>query len=312
MKGIELARRYYKECGEPMLCEKFSDVLPRIAAGLCGEGSECMGYDDEISRDHDFEPGFCLFITAEDERKFGFKLERAYTALPKEFLGFTRQVLSPVGGNRHGVIVIEDFYTRHLGFARAPESDYEWLSIPSQGLLNASNGEVFADSLGVFSAVREKILAGYPEDVRLKKLAAHTALMAQAGQYNYARLMRRGEYGAAQLAAFEFVRHAISAIYLLNRRYEPYYKWAYRGLRDLPLLSDAEPTLIALTELDNTKGNDELKVELIETLSMRLIEAFQDQNITKAVCLDLEKHAYSIQDHITSSNLRQMHVMAGI
>ena len=57
MKGLEIAGAYYEEYGKPMLEESFSDVLPYLAAGMFGSGSECMGFDDEVSRDHDFEPG---------------------------------------------------------------------------------------------------------------------------------------------------------------------------------------------------------------------------------------------------------------
>ena len=57
MKGLELAKAYYEEYGRPMIREKFPDYEGRIAVGLAGEGSECFGYDDEISRDHDFEAG---------------------------------------------------------------------------------------------------------------------------------------------------------------------------------------------------------------------------------------------------------------
>ena len=66
MKGLEIARAYYEEYGEPMLRERFPALMPFIAAGLTGSGSECWGFDDEVSRDHDFEPGFCLFLPGED------------------------------------------------------------------------------------------------------------------------------------------------------------------------------------------------------------------------------------------------------
>ena len=107
MKGLELAFNYYNEFGKPMLESQFSSVLDKIAVGLVGEGSECFGYDDLTSTDHDFDMGFCLFITKEDYKEIGFKLERAYANLPKEFLGYKRQNIMPVGGNRKGVMVIE-------------------------------------------------------------------------------------------------------------------------------------------------------------------------------------------------------------
>ena len=83
-----------------------------LAAGLVGAGSECLGFDDEISTDHDFEPGFCLFLPGEDvvDRRTAFLLERAYAKLPKQFLGFERSLIAPVGGSRHGVIRTADFF----------------------------------------------------------------------------------------------------------------------------------------------------------------------------------------------------------
>ena len=49
MQGLELAKRYYEEVGRPMLERDFPELLPRLAAGLVGEGSECLGFDDELS-----------------------------------------------------------------------------------------------------------------------------------------------------------------------------------------------------------------------------------------------------------------------
>ena len=312
MKGIEIAESFYNDFGKQMISEQFSDVENRIAVGLVGEGSECFGFDDDISKDHDFEPAFCLFITREDEKKFGFKLERAYSKLPKEYMGLKRQTLSPTGGNRHGVIVIEDFYKKFLGAEDAPSSVERWLYTPSSMLAQVSNGKVFKDDLGIFSEIRNKIINGYPENIRLKKLSAHTIMMAQAGQYNYGRLIDRKETGAAQLAVFEFVKHAISVIYLLNNKYEPFYKWAYRGMRDLPILSDLEMSLAGLTELGNSKSEATEKRTIIEDVASLIISEFKNQNITQATCNNLENHAYSINDKISDFNLRNMHIMEGI
>ena len=66
MKGLEIAEKYYAECGLNMLKTEFPDLLPFLCVGLVGSGSECYGFDDEISTDHDFEPGFCIFIPGED------------------------------------------------------------------------------------------------------------------------------------------------------------------------------------------------------------------------------------------------------
>ena len=65
MNGLELSRAFYEQYGAPMLHEQFPDQEGSIAVGLIGSGSECLGFDDEVSRDHDFEPGFCLLLPDE-------------------------------------------------------------------------------------------------------------------------------------------------------------------------------------------------------------------------------------------------------
>ena len=54
IKGLELSKLYFENIYLPELRKEFPELLERMAVGLAGEGSECFGYDDEISRDHDF------------------------------------------------------------------------------------------------------------------------------------------------------------------------------------------------------------------------------------------------------------------
>ena len=96
MKGLEICEKYYRLYGESLF-EKYPELMRRAATGLVGEGSECLGFDDEISRDHDFDFGFCIWLADEDERDYGFALSRAYASLPKEFMGLKRAADSPVG-----------------------------------------------------------------------------------------------------------------------------------------------------------------------------------------------------------------------
>ena len=142
MNGLELSRAFFETYGKPMLEESFLDLLPFLAVGLFGSGSECFGYDDEISQDHDFEPGFCIFLPGEDvvSRRQEFLLERAYAKLPRSFMGLERPIMLPVGGARHGVFRTEAFFLRTVGSADGKLDLTQWLSIPEQALAEATSG----------------------------------------------------------------------------------------------------------------------------------------------------------------------------
>ena len=313
MKGLELSKQYFDAYGAPMLRERFPEWAERLAVGLVGSGSECFGFDDAVSRDHDFEPGFCIFLPEEDvlDRKTAFRMERAYAALPGEFLGVSRPKLSPVGGNRRGVIRLGDFLEARTGSRDGSLGLDGWLHLEEQYLAEIVNGELFWTGDGSFAAIRER-LSRQPADVRKKKLAGRLLGMAQAGQYNYPRCLAHGEPAAAQLAVGEFVRHAIAAIFLLNERYLPYYKWQFCALRALPLLGTEAETLELLLTTDNGRTMAQAKQDMIENLASAVVAALQDLGLTEAVCGDLEKHAYSVNDQIEDPALRNAHILTAV
>lgn len=313
MNGLELSRAFFEECGMPMLKEQFSDLMPFLAAGLFGSGSECFGYDDDVSRDHDFEPGFCLFLPEEAvvDRRTAFLLERAYSKLPRTFGGVSRPVLQPVGGARHGVFRTAEFFQKLIGSPDGLLNLREWLSIPEQALAEATNGELYFDSLGEVTRIRGA-LRFFPEDVRRKKLAGHLLLMEQAGQYNYARCLSHGETGAAQLAAGEFVSSAMSAVFLLNRRYQPFYKWRFRAFRELEKLSELAKSLEQILTSGNDAESAKTKMALIEQICAAVRAELRAQGLSDAQGEDLERHAYAVNDTIENSELRNLHVLAAI
>ena len=336
MKGLEIARAYYEQYGEPMLRERFPGLMPFVAVGLAGSGSECWGFDDEISRDHDFEPGFSLFLPGEDvvDRRTAFELERAYAALPKEFMGLRRSLVAPVGGPRHGVLRTAEFMTDKVGKADGNLSLMEWLYMPEFSLAEAVNGEIFMDGYGEVTAIRER-LRRRPEDVRLKKLAGQLLLMGQSGQYNYRRCLQHGEAAAAQLAAVEFVKSTMAAVFLLNDVYQPYYKWCFRAMRALPKLALTAELLEYLLTTDNEPDTAEEKSRVMEGIAADVIGELREQGLlgelmeqgltgtevnretqgrglTGAVGADLEKYAYMVNDMISDARIRNMHILAAV
>ena len=310
MTGIELARAYWETYGIPMIREQFPEYEEIAAAALTGSGSECYGFDDEVSRDHDFEPGFCLFIPGEEivDRRTAFQMERAYAKLPAEFMGFRRQKMNPVGGQRHGVFRIDEYFTEKIGCPAEELTAERWLRLPDYALAEAVNGEVFRDDAGLLTDCR-RILREMPEDVRRKRLAGHLLLMAQSGQYNYRRCLRHGETGAAQLAAGEFVRNTLSAVFLLRGIYMPYYKWSFRALKALPGGEDLGRSLEWLLTTDNGEELAEDKYFCMEGIAAEVIGLLQEQGLTEASCGDLEKHAYSVNDGIREGNIRNLHIL---
>ena len=225
MKGLEISRLYFEQFGRPMLEKEFGDIMNDIAVAVCGSGSDCFGFDDEISRDHDFEPGFTVFLPEEGvvDRKTAFELERAYSKLPREFMGLERSLIAPVGGVRRGVVRLSDFLISKTGTYDGVLSEEEWILLPQNSLAETVNGEVFFDPSG-FLTEKRRILSSMPDYAVKKRLSGCLIMAGQAGQYNLKRCLEHGEIAASRLAAAEFARFAAEASFLIHGVYMPFYK----------------------------------------------------------------------------------------
>ena len=131
-----------------------------------------------------------------------------------------------------------DFFERITLFRKAPAQNdvASWLSLQEDTLATATNGQVFADPLGMFSKTRQGFKF-MPEDVRLSLISRRLGMMAQAGQYNLPRMLQRGDGAAAMLSIHEFVNATASLVFLINEPvsvgYLPYYKWQFAAMRKL-------------------------------------------------------------------------------
>lgn len=307
MKGLEEARKFYEEAGAEMISRNFGDFENRIAVGLVGHGSECFGFDDQTSRDHDFETGFCIWLTKDDEEKIGFRLMRAYDKLVKSVNG--ERADRVVENGFQGVFVTGDFYRRYTGCDGAPKTWQDWLYTNSAYFAEATNGEVFRDDLGEFTKIRNEILHGMPEDVRIKKIGSCALKAAQSGQYNYARCLAHGEEGAAMLALFEFVTNAIELAFLLNRKHCPYYKWALRSMDGLDKFAELKQPLEYLLTADNDKAGQSVKKAIVEDISLALANEINAQFDLGVEGGFLEPYAYAIQKRIKNSDIRNLHIV---
>ena len=228
------SRRFYDENVADLIHSEFREYEDRIAAGIAGEGSDCFGYDDAISRDHDFGTGVCLWVTDDDMALFGHDLSMAYNKLVDSV---DRTYYTQRLRERRGVMTIHDFYSNILGIdcdvSRCEMSEEQWYELDHSCLKTATNGQVFRDDLGVFTEFRELLLGYYPERVWRIRIAEQLHEYASALQVNYARCMTRNDTVAAGLCRAQGVRSAMELYFLLRKTYPPYYKWTYRALTEL-------------------------------------------------------------------------------
>lgn len=305
MKGIDLSRRYYEEIFLPEYRKQVPFVEGHFAAGLVGEGSECFGFDDCWSRDHSFGPRLCIWLTQEDHARFGPTLETFWNSLPREFEGFGRATEGLNEGKRSGVFTVEEFYQRLLGVPGVPTELCHWLAIPEPSLAAATNGQVFIDGPGAFTVIRKTLRAHYPADVTRYLLAQNTAVAAQTGQYNLLRAYRHGEELAAATIRARFTQSAIAIVFLLNKTYRPFYKWAPRAMRGLPVMGDLIyhklVQLISVREIY-------LQMELVEDICTYLLDEMRRQGYTSIRSDYMMDHIPDIIGGIESPKIRDRRI----
>ncbi len=317
--NLEKSRRFYEQYGREMIHSEFPEYESRIAVGLVGEGSDCFGFDDEISADHDYAPGFCMWLTNEDYEKVGARLQQAYDRLVEKVYQY-KPVDRFLKGCR-GALTIKGFYENML---RTSGETRDIMAFPywecaEYKLAAATNGHVFRDDLGIFTAMRNKLLEHYPEDVFRRKLAQEMHEFSQYVQSNYPRMMARGDQLTANLCISKAVESAMNMCYLLHREYAPYYKWKRKGLDNLSNNAEFRKYLdeIAVTPCQKEAWSDvtyspveintkDRIVVLFESIAAELVDALQRRGLVTGNELFLEALIPEILDvKVNNSSVKE-------
>lgn len=284
-KGLEISEEFYFCEVKPFILKNYPNLFRYSAFGLVGEGSECYGFDDEISRDHDF-------------------IKRCSWFLPKDMLNQVPLSELNLCGGVVKIIAIEDFYKYYTIFENGPLSLKEFRKVPQDLLSVATNGKVFEDNYGKFSYIRQRLLSYYPKDLVLKKLAYLCNKIAQSGQYNYSRCLKRNNYMGAQIAFSEFLQYYCEFIHLINKKYMPFYKWQYNSLKTLPLLG--EYTCLNFDKLLslNDTNESQKKIKIIEEMCKKLIEHLNKVKLSNSHADFLKYHSSEIVKKINDEALK--------
>ncbi|MCP4426777.1 MAG: DUF4037 domain-containing protein [Chloroflexi bacterium] len=235
--GLKLNELFYFEVVKPILAAEFPSLV--YSAARLGTGSDVLGYDDEISTDHDWGLRFQLFLSEEDEARWETAVAQTLAhQLPVSFRGYSTHFdatdeegvsrLEPIASgpvnHRITTTTIRRFFHERMRFDPFAEpSVYDWLTFAQQHLLEVTRGAVFHDGLGDLEPIRDK-LAYFPHDVWLYLLAAQWARIGQEEHF----MGRAGDAGdelGSQLLAARLVHDIMLLCFLMERQYAPYPKW---------------------------------------------------------------------------------------
>jgi hypothetical protein len=247
MNGIQLGRKFYFDCVKQIITEHIPELNDRYAAGLVGYGSDILGNDDELSRDHEWGPRLHVFIDKDLHKKYAGKIDKVFNEfLPASFEGFpTKFKLTDAGtiltteqdGFHHIVITTpERFLELTIGINSVPKTDFEWLLISEQRLLEFTSGEVFADFTGEVSGLRKE-LKYFPDDVwkyklsfLLESISWENDLISLCGN--------RSDHLSMHINLGKTIERIMKLCFLLNEEYCPLSpKWLHSEFKKLPDLS---------------------------------------------------------------------------
>ena len=272
MNGLLLAKNFYFDCVRPVIAAELPALTDAHAAGLVGYGSDVMGNDDELSRDHEWGPRLVLFLSESDYPHLANKLDRVLNeSMPLTFDGFPTRfkpaeefwgslVMSACADATHHIAITtaKTFLKLTIGHSGVPEDDFQWLSIPEQRLLEFTRGEIFSDGTGEITGLRER-LSYFPTDVWKYRLAY--AFESLGWELDLIPLCaKRGDPLSAHLNAAATVARIVKLTFLLNRKYCPgYAKWLHREFKRLPIAAGAIDGLLtsafATQDIDSIVAN---------------------------------------------------------
>ncbi|WP_434711903.1 DUF4037 domain-containing protein [Rhizobium sp. YTUHZ045] len=279
MQGIELSRRFYADVVRPWLAQ----TAPELAhsAALIGYGSELLGLDDEVSRDHNWGPRVHIFLSIEKFNDHARRLVGEFTKVaPDSYLGEPigwRSRPHPPADGPEAAGTIEHGLEFHTLEAKLEEhfavrsienlTSVQWLGFAEQKLLAFTAGAIFRDDDGRLQNARER-LAYFPHDVWLYKIACQWRRIAEEQAF----VGRAGQVGddlGSRVIASRLIRDVMRMGFLLERRYAPYAKWLGSAFAKLSISDRLMPHLERAILASEWKGRGDALASVYLELAHR-------------------------------------------
>ena len=265
LPGGELARAFHADVVGPLLTREMPGL--RYAAWL-GSGSDVLGFDDAMSRDHDWGCRLTLLVDEADRAaipQVSLLLERE---LPKSYRGFPMRF--PVTWDSsvtHQVEIatVADFATSRLGIDATIElSVADWLILTGQAVLEMISGPIFVDRTAALAQVRAR-LNWYPPDIERYVLAAGWQRLSQEMPM-VGRTAELGDELGSKMLSTRLADDLISLAFTLSRQWPPYPKWRGTAFRALPIAADLAGMLTAAETAPHWRDRENALADACEIL----------------------------------------------
>lgn len=267
-KGLDVARGFFQDWALPYLRTEFPQISERCACLVCG-GSQSLGNDDELSRDHGWGPSFQIVLTNEDARRWGRKLTRKINdAAPREWAGMKYR-----GMNDTIKVYSLSRWFRELGTPPHPPKDAKsWLRIQECQLYIFRHAPIFHDPLGELTA-RKQAFHFYPREAWLQRISDETFSVWHYGEYNFIdRMVYRRDSAAIAICLGSFIESTMKLCLLLNEDYAPYWKWLAAEFRKVPNIESLDALILELTNTPTVESQAKLVKRICSDVFFRLAD----------------------------------------
>lgn len=268
--GLELSRLLFFEAVRPVLDAEFPRL--RYAAARLGTGSEVLGFDTEMSADHEWGPRVDLYLSEEDyEGAHEAVVEVLRHKLPHRFRGYPTSFTEPdpsdggvqhlaerdAGPVNHKILVFtpRGFFLHYLAFdIRGEIEPADWLTFTEQKLRTIKSGAIFHDEIGLEEARRR--FDYYPHDVWLYVLGSAWARVGQE-EHLMGRAGSAGDEIGSVLIGARLVRDLMRLCFILEKAYAPYAKWFGTAFNRLACAEELSPHLSAALAATDWRTREE-------------------------------------------------------
>lgn len=261
--GLEISTDFINEVVLPLLNREMPDDIGRVAVAITGTGSDVLGLDDDISRDHHWGPRATVMFLKKGAAELQEKIDGVLAKCPKKFREFNvEHDLASMTGLCS--CEVERFFSNYLGDHRfPPRNDADWLDLCEVDLFHVTSGRVVYDGAGELTRLRRE-MSYYPDAIWQKRIADWCMFLSgRDSPYNFHRVSKRGDELTGRIYMAMYTKRVMEFCFIINRQYAPYTKWLNRLMRRLPEHVDrVVPMLDELLELKDARAKVMLQVEI--------------------------------------------------